>query len=172
MTIYTHDFIKCPHCNGETGRRIDHLYDEPLPTSFGPWTCDACGKRFRGTVNAPRKITVDAIDGGRELSPQMVLLKYEANDRTTYFVMDHKRYNPGGVRESDEENQSSVRYFFEEHSCPTNWLAECVAVIERGDTDPHGFLQFVRAVDVPDDFNIHDDGEWERLFPEAFTPSV
>lgn len=57
---------------------------------------------------------------------------------------------------------------FEEHSCPTNWLRDCVAVIESKDTDPHGFLTFVRAVEVSGDFNADDDDQWAILFPEAF----
>src|SRR3990167_1571469 len=97
----------------------------------------------------------------------MALLKFDGKDGPVFFVMDHARYHDG-ESESDEENQSHQRFFFEEHSCPTNWLAECVAVIEDGDCDPHGFLDFVRAVDVSEDFDADDDANWLTLFPEAF----
>jgi hypothetical protein len=57
-------------------------------------------------------------------------------------------------------------YFYEEHSCPTNYV-QCEAIICDGDDDPHGVFEFVRSVDVPDDY----DGKanWRALFPEAFS---
>lgn len=84
-----------------------------------------------------------------------------------FFVMDHDRYQDREMK-TDEDNQHHQQYFFEEHSCPTNWLRECVAVIQDGDCDPHGFLDFVRAVDVPANFDQDDDSQWPILFPEAF----
>jgi hypothetical protein len=102
---------------------------------------------------------------GADMSDQkrcMVLLKFEGKEGPIYFVMDHKRHYE---KDRDDDAQEVVKYFFEEHSCPTNWIHECVAVIEDGDADPHGFLQFVRSVDVPDDLNIHHD-PWFELFPE------
>jgi hypothetical protein len=97
----------------------------------------------------------------------MALLKLEAKDGPIYFIMDHPRYHPEGSEDSDDDNQFHQRFFFNEHSCPTNWLDECVAVIINNDTDPHGFLKFIRAVDVPEDFD-EDQAEWKNLFPEAF----
>ena len=98
----------------------------------------------------------------------LALLKFDGKDGPVYFVMDHDRYHPPGGPESDEANQESQRYYFEEHSCPTNWLKECVAVIKDGDCDPHGFLEFVRAVDVPSSFEAEDWAQLPILFPEAF----
>lgn len=102
---------------------------------------------------------------------QMVLLKYEAEGRQTFFIIDHNRYNADGIRSSDEANAEQVAYFFESHSCPTNWLSKCVCVVDDGDPDPHGFLKFVRVVDVPQDFDCDcEDSTWPVLFPEAFKP--
>lgn len=106
-------------------------------------------------------------DSKTEHSRSMALLRFDGKNGPVFFVMDHDRYNDGSM-DSDEANQSHQRYFFEEHSCPTNWLRECVAVIEGGNCDPHGFLEFVRAVDVPNDFDVDEDGQWQHLFPEAF----
>lgn len=168
MGLYRQELITCPHCDGPSGSRVDHLYHDALPRSFGPWSCALCKRRFRGVVRAPSEVDVLAIEGVPEFSRQMVLLKYEAEGRRTFFVIDHDRFNENGVRSSDEENADRVAYFFEEHSCPTNWLRECVCVIEDGDDDPHGFLEFVRAVDVPTNFDRYKNGVWLNLFPEAF----
>lgn len=168
MALYRHEFAICPWCEQESGSRVDHLYGDRMPSRAGPWYCDECRRPFRVKVIAPGnvEITKDA-DNHRTFTRSMALLKFEGRDGTVFFVFDHNRYKDGTV-ESDEENQSHQRYFFEEHSCPTNWLNECVAVIEDGDCDPHGFLKFVRAVDVPDNFDEDDDQHWPILFPEAF----
>lgn len=167
MALYKQDFAICPWCNGESGCRVDHLYNDHWG-GFGPWACKECRRHFRGKVNAPGEVTVERDKDATFTSRQMVLLKIEGKACPVYFVMDHPRYHHNGKVESDEERQGSTQFFFEEHSCPTNWLDECVAVIDDGDCDPHGFLEFVRAVDVPDDFDTDNDANWITLFPEAF----
>lgn len=119
-------------------------------------------------MNAPGDVTIERDADATFTSRQMVLLKIEAKDGPVFFVMDHPRYHHRGETEGEDERQASTAYFFEEHSCPTNWLSECVAVIDGGDCDPHGFLEFVRAADVPDDFDADNDANWITLFPEAF----
>lgn len=112
-----------------------------------------------------------------DFTRSMALLKLEGKDGPVYFVMEHPRYHAPGIEpDPAAANQEHQRYFFEEHSCPTNWLRECVAVIKGGNDDPHGFLEFVRAVDVPENFDVNgtdrtDGGNhWNILFPEAFMP--
>lgn len=167
MALYRHEFVICPWCDEQSGRRVDHLYDDRMPRTFGPWYCEECRRGFSGTVRAPSDVEVTREnDGAPSFSRSMALLRFDGKSGPVFFVMDHNRYHsaPG---ESDEENQSHQRYFFEEHSCPTNWLRECVCVIQNDDTDPHGFLSFVRASDVPEDFDEYQ-ADWSILFPEAF----
>lgn len=118
----------------------------------------------------PAELDPGASDGTGTYTRSMALLKLDATDGPVYFIMDHNRWHPTPVHgeDSDEANQEHQRYTFEEHSCPTNWIAECVAIIQNGDADPHGFLEFVRAADVPQDFDVDDDNQWPKLFPEAF----
>lgn len=168
--LYKRDFAVCPWCEQESGGRVDHLYDQ-TPRDAGPWYCDECGRPFRVRVNAPGDVTIMKVeDWKRRSTRSMALLKFDGKDGPVFFVMDHDRYWDG-ENESDEENQGHQKYFFEEHSCPTNWLDECVAVIEDGNDDPHGFLEFVRAADVPQDFDV-DHAEWATLFPEAYPGEV
>ena len=108
------------------------------------------------------------------------LLKFEGNDGAVFFVMEERFARPG-PNETNEEYQEHLRFFYEEHSCPTNWIGHCVAVIKNGDTDPHGFLEYVRSVSIPPDLDIDEmeqdievgskeDGKrtWRHWFPEAF----
>jgi hypothetical protein len=164
--IHQRDYIACPAC-GEGEHRVDHLYDMQMPSKFGPWYCDKCGAAFAGEVMGSGNVKVWPSESCDRFTRSMALLKFDGKDGTVFFVLDHGRYHAPGT-ESDEENQRHQRYFFEEHSCPTNWLRKCVAVIKNGDCDPHGFLDFVRAADVPRNFDPDDDSRWEALFPEVF----
>ena len=172
--LYSHDFAVCPWCGGHSGSRVDHLYDDHLPREAGPWYCGLCKMPYRVLVNAPGDVVLSKDeDNKKRHTRSMALLKFEGKDGPVFFVMDHDRYRGGtGQDETDEANQDHQRYFFEEQSCPTNWLRECVAVIEDGDCDPHGFLDFVRAVDVPQDFDEDNDANWVALFPEAFEGKI
>jgi ribosomal protein L37AE/L43A len=162
---YARTFLCCPACGKETSSRIDHLFGGRLPYSFGPWYCDQCGARFSGSVLSPDNIELDVMSGtdGRR-SRALVLLRLEPKERPVYFVLDTHSYG----NEPDANKQDHARYFYEEHSCPTNWIGETRAVIQDGDTDPHGFLDFVRTVEVPLDFDGDDDNQWPFIFPEAF----
>lgn len=93
------------------------------------------------------------------------LLKLEGAAKPLFFVMEERYGKP-----DEDDYQGHRRYFYEEHSCPTNWLGHCVAIIEAGDRDPHGFLSFVRSVPIPADCQVDHNGEpdWEVIFPEAF----
>jgi|SRR6185369_1883682 len=101
-----------------------------------------------------------------KLKSDLSLLKLQAGDRTVYFVIASASSST-----SIEELQKNKAFFFQEHSCPTNWLKDVVAVIEDGNDDPHGVLEFVRSVFIPDDASIEELEEKEKLlsiFPEAF----
>lgn len=107
----------------------------------------------------------------------LCLLKFNGKDGPTYFVMKDEM----DLRETDTDERIAElrKFFYEEHSCPTNWLSRCIMVAQDGDTDPHGFLEFVRFVRVPDDvqtnedphsypkWNIYDDEVIAKLLPEV-----
>lgn len=166
-SIIRHDFAICPWCETEGGR-VDHLYGDRMPAKAGPWSCKECGNAYNILVRAAGDVDVTKTEGRGHTTRAMALLKFDGKNGPVFFVMDHGHYH-SGEPETDEEFQGHTRYFFEEHSCPTNWLHECVAVIQDGDTDPHGFLDFVRTVDVPQDFDADNDDQWAILFPEAFS---
>lgn len=169
MTIYQQDFLICPWCDQQSGQRVDHLYSDALPRAFGSWECKECGRSFRGTVTAPGTVTLERDEAAKVYGRALALLRFNGKDGPVYFVMDRRYHTPG---EPDEEFQSHESYFFEEHSCPTNWLRDCVTVIENGDMDPHGFLDHVRSVEVPRDFDEDDDDKVRDLFPECFPETI
>jgi hypothetical protein len=89
-----------------------------------------------------------------------VLLKVDPESHPLHLVIRARRW-PGS-----DPNNGHDEYFYNEHTCPTNWTDDIVAVISRGDPDPHGFAKFVRRV-TPTDDEDEDNDPWFFLFPET-----
>lgn len=96
----------------------------------------------------------------------LVLLKIEQTARPLYFVIRAPR--------GEHNNPESDAYFFDEGTCPTNWMRDVVAVISGGDEDPHGFATFVRRIQPPPGMdgngnmaNGHTGDLFTALFPET-----
>lgn len=102
---------------------------------------------------------------GETIDKRLVLMKLEASDRNVFFVIEQPKYHHHDLPDHTPDND---RYFYEQHSCPTNWFENIVAVIENDDDDPHGFLKFIRAIDAPAD----EPEDYRELFPEAFDIGV
>jgi hypothetical protein len=90
------------------------------------------------------------------------LLVVPPSDKPIYLVVKTKRY-------SDDDG---LAYFYNEHTCPTNWIGDVEAIIFEGDSDPHGVAQFVRRVDLPSSVDDVDDLDLPSLFPEAFAEGM
>lgn len=159
-------FAVCPHCNAHTDSRLDHL---EVGASFGPWDCDECGMPYGGvfqgadTVLKKREKTSERI-------PAMVLLEFPPSDKPVRFLLSGTRFRYLKDTDSPEEAENSVRFFYEEHSCPTNWLGEVEMVIFDGDADPHGFLRYVRHVEnpaLPGQMDCERDSALLEMFPEV-----
>lgn len=101
---------------------------------------------------------------GVKTKPSVTLLKLEAGSSPVFIILD----NPRNAGETIEQIKEHQQYVFEEHSCPANWMPQCVAIIQDGDPDPHGFLTFVRSADVPEGFETYGHQDWDKIFPEAF----
>lgn len=154
----TMTYVSCPHCGKRAGR-IDHLFGDRLPRSWGPWYCDECGGAYEGTVVSPTEIAIEKRDGRRKIDT-LDLLMIPARAEPVYLVLNSWRW------EGDEDH--GKEYFYEEHTCPTNWTDQIEAFILDGDADPHGVAQFVRTVDAPEEPDGGEEYDFQMLFPEAF----
>ena len=132
----TTTYAVCPSCGADAGI-VDHLLGMTIQTS---WYCDACGQRYHlDFVNGGVEITVAL---GRKITT-VNLLVLRPQNKPVYFVVEGMRFEEGRDNESVEER---ARYFYEEHSCPTNWLQPNVVYFD-GDSDPHGLIEFVATRD-------------------------
>jgi hypothetical protein len=50
-------------------------------------------------------------------------------------------------KDSKEKYVEHQRYFYDEHTCPTNYLSQVEMISFEGSNDPHGVFEFVSVVD-------------------------
>lgn len=90
-----------------------------------------------------------------------ILLKVDPESHPLYFVINARNRE----RDHGPNDENHDAYYYNEHTCPTNWTDEIEAVISKGDYDPHGFATFVRRIPVPEKYD-QVEADWSELFPE------
>ncbi len=99
------------------------------------------------------------------LRKTLVLLRIDGKIGPIYFVVEGLNTWP----ETLDEMIGHARYFYEEHTCPTNFIGVPLISI-AGDHDPHGLFKFVDAVWMMDEYKAAAYGSEEeyllRIFPQ------
>jgi hypothetical protein len=143
-------FVQCPVCEQHEWR-IDQCQGR---STFGPWLCKVCCNYFKFTLRTADTYEVEQIDGpeGRN-TPVTVTLVSQTVPPITVKLNTWKWGH--SQKDTPEEYREHQRYFYNEHTCPTNWLCEVeeISVPEtvcgrlRTDRDPHGLFEFVSVED-------------------------
>ncbi len=169
-STYQKTCVVCPHCAAHTAACVDHLGGHER---FGPWYCDACGGAYRGDRDAASGEWVLTPETGRKV-PTLDLLVLRQQSQPVYlarhgFSIVGDRGTVGKDHPIDSpEHQDSTRFYYEQHSCPTNWLNDVVMVAVGNDHDPHGVIEFVRRVARPAAVGGHDCQSEDEAVLEAF----
>lgn len=148
--------FECPECHTPAFS----LPDLEVGRQFGPWYCDNCGWASRGVM------TADGCDieltAERKIDTCVLLQRGEL-----FLVVRGMRFEKKGAPK-EHDIEESTAYFYNEHTCPTNFIGGSVeAVIEGEDTDPHGCFTFVAVVDksaIPPDRDFNGDIDWPKVF--------
>lgn len=156
--------LKCPqHVAGCTGLfDYTHLMAFPSkPDWFGPWYCDECGWAVTAAGYSHGQMLVTALPE-RKINTLVLLVLNGASlrDEPIFLVTQGMVFEKNG--KIDYSNQE---YFYEQHTCPTNFLRADMLVGD--DTDPHGIFRYLETVAMPDDWRERDAreiGDYEKLF--------
>ena len=166
ITMQTKHLINCPNC-GHADSGVDHLMGQEGDRTFGPWYCGACGTAYEGVVKNGKDVLIK-VSEGRRLDDTLVLLQLPPQKESVYLVVK-------GMMFDGELNEDGKRYHYDQHTCPTNYLKDSVALIIGNDDDPHGLFRFVRAIPMKDAvMQQHNEDEVDSLatFPEVLTGGV
>lgn len=157
-TLSTKTFVHCPNC-GDAGSSVDHL-----TSGFSSkWHCDCCGVRYRIEMSETKEIKVGVDDMDEMSVPCAVLLELPPQAKSIYFVLKSRDYG----RAVNGERFEGADYYYNEHTCPTNWFRKVEIVASHGDCDPHGLFRYVASQDVPDELKEEDFEEFAcKTFPQ------
>lgn len=133
---------KCPNC-GEFSGSLTHI---EIGRTFGPWYCVDCGYAYSGKRISRDSVDLKTYNNCRKFIDTLVLLRI--NDEPIFIII--KAEHP--IEDNSEElNFSSNEYFYNEHTCPANFMGvECI--IQGEDADPHGIWQHVETITEPIDY--------------------
>jgi len=134
-------YIICPHCE-KFRNRICHLFGKKN-YQWGIWYCEECGGGYKGTVDGT-DVYVEKVEKRKDNA--LVFLKFDnilLAVKGMYF----------------DKNLNFLKYFYEEHTCPINYLksAELIIDLHYENTDPHGLFEFVGAIPYVETENMEYD---------------
>lgn len=123
--------FSCHECK-EFEFNVTHLYKKNTLQSFGTWYCDNCGQGHYGTING---MTLD-INLSGEIKKDIIVLLKKDNE---YYLVKGMEF---GNRSKDKIDESG-KYFYEEHTCPTNIMRKIIEIVSDGEEDEHGIFEYI-----------------------------
>lgn len=156
IQLKTKRYFTCLAC-GIGEMYVEHLMDRN--GTFGPWYCSNCGQAHRGKVeNGICHVEL----GKRKKEETSVLLKMSPDAGDIFLIVKGSYFddlNDGRPRPCHPFSDDKDRYFYNEHTCPTNYLQSAIEIITirngEADADPHGIFQYVMTAPPFDDEELH-----------------
>ena len=134
--IVTQTYALCPHC-GKTGSTIDHAELEWFP----PWCCNHCGewyqaRKIQGCFEVRKAIPRMGIWDCVRHPDYWLILK--CGDLVVIIKSSH---SPPKGTETKEEWLGHLEYYYEEHTCPTNFIRGVDEIAYEGVIDNQRMFQ-------------------------------
>lgn len=142
--VTTKEDLLCMKCSQPVGK-FDHL---SIGSIAGPWYCKNCGT---GHLIQRTEKGVNVAQAKYNLVKTLVLLKLsQPTEKPIHVVVEGRMLLPIGkdIHEAIDEQQDKDKYYYNQHTCPSNYLD--VRIAENGDPDPHGVFKHVQTVIKPD----------------------
>lgn len=153
----------CPECGS-----VEHSYGHlKAGQTFGPWYCDKCGTSVNGEVTADG---VKTKLGEDVKFNTLVLLRLDVpgtEAEPVHIVVRGMGFHKRGEQPSIEPGRDE--YFYNEHTCPWNYLR--LPIKCGDDTDPHGLFVHQETILMPEWYDDHLDNieTWQELFPSLLS---
>lgn len=147
----TKTHVVCPACRSPDST-VDHLKGSEQQLK---WYCQQCGAEYTFTLTAGFKV-VDVKLTGNSVRKTLVLLRCGKVGLVVQGMsFSHIKNNNDG-------------YYYDEGTCPTNYMPQVLKVIdlETGDPDPHGIFEYVKT--LPWDDRIESEDEFPLLLLPHF----
>lgn len=121
LTPVTKTYVHCPNCDHQMSV-VDHLFKDKIK-SAGPWSCRKCNLEWLLSLNEDQLTIIQYEGQSKPFAPALALLRTRTSP-AIYFIVP--------VRSMDPDNVGENRYFYDEHTCPTNWINDSTIVVRNG----------------------------------------
>lgn len=139
-TVITKPYVLCPTCK-EGEFAVGHLIGREEDGDTWTWLCDSCGA---GILFKLESGIFYCEPNPLQWKKKCVVLLRLRQHRSVYAVVQDNIYHfapDGGNKQS----------FYDEHTCPTNFLRNIEYLVEGNDTDPHGIFEFMAMQQINGD---------------------
>jgi ribosomal protein S27AE len=134
--VLTRRVIRCPEC----GQGEFLIVSMHFGRSWGPWYCDDCGYGFTGRTDENGESFTEPWRDRKVKT--VVTLRSNA---PVVLRVEGMRFVPG--EDGPEAADGHDEYYYNEHTCPTNFLGHPVLEVtdDDGTDDPHGIFAWVKT---------------------------
>ena len=131
-------YVACPAC-GKGEHQVSHL----AVGTRTAWYCheEGCRRRFSLTVVSGGYVVLEVMN--ERCVATLVTLR---SSKPVTIVVEGMRFVKDGDVQDEMEEARQDRYFYEEHTCPTNYLRVLEVRDDSGDKDPHGIFEYIGTV--------------------------
>lgn len=166
-------YVACPSCGYEHAFSVGHIgelkgftAEDNITKRVGPWSCEECGSRYKIETKLDGNYTLTKAPDDSRFVPVWVLLRLyrEVDFKPVYVIAEERAFiDAAGVFTGNRD------YFYNEHTCPWNWLRK--TIIHGDDADPHGLFVHQETIRRPTEDDLLNLGiEAEARFPGKITP--
>jgi len=134
----THLYVSCPGCI-KGSSRADQLHTGFKTT----WSCSKCQVEF--SIERISEFDFETFVTSRKNTPVTVTLQSITEPKITLKLNTWKYAH--SQNDTTEDYRDHQQYFYDLHTCPTNWTRDIVQIEFEGDKDPHGVFEFVSVED-------------------------
>lgn len=140
--IHTRRYFKCPAgCDHEF--IVENLLASGKDSNAGPWECAVCGRPWVITFKDGELEVTEHEGIERRRYNDFTILELPPQTESVFFKIKSMRWQPTLTPEALDKH----RYYYEEHTCPVNWLGVLEVKVGK-DADPHGLFRFVTSFDA------------------------
>lgn len=134
--------VRCPSCEkGEFD--ISHLR---AGETAGPWYCDDCGAAAKFEVVSETLVKVEPT-GDKKIVTDVHLVLDDPKQLPLTLIVTGSAFGKVGQADDGILAGRGDRYFYEEHTCVSNYLRAVKKVVAAdGDEDRHGIFRWEKTV--------------------------
>lgn len=138
----------CPKCDNDFFKIPEDRLEEFKKNQSKPvserqvWQCDECLAKLMFNFES-NVIQVLEDNHPNSSSRTLTLLKLDPSHEPVYIIV-----KGNGFHDKDGNFKNQQEYYYEQHTCPTNYLQDIFKIYEGTDGDPHGLFKFVKSIQL------------------------